>query len=935
MSITPEMDFLTKLRRDEFSRASAGRQIVSGLKVMLRTSDNGVNVTTVDLSLKPVSVDPYSYSGALGRFLKAYQRISDSLSDSFSWGGEHSTDSVRVQDFPYLAPLIADCQPWLVDKMGKSIEVDNEACNVDYLVSDPLLNDTNKNYRGKLLAKGEEIIAMLSDTYTLTSKGIRRVVSVGDRFAYLTVFNTEISPSLLDAFFSVFYSTAENITVHFGSRKTRFGKHSTPLVSTLIFEKIDGDNSLHLRVSQTVGTLSPDMTESFQLSKYAAVSDVDIEVRDIEGAPLEESVESIRKDIVRNSPSRTATKDIWQDGNLFVIPPEVASPFLYNVLPSLLTKCRLIGTEKLKSYNITAAQPKLSVKLSSGIDFLEGSAKVEIGSQTFSINDILAQYGHNKYVTLSDGSRALLDEGYIKRLQRIFRRGKGKSDKIKVSFFDLPEVMQMLEAKQTETKAFDVWRKFYDNFNSISTSKVSTPGLKAKLRGYQSEGLKWINYMYKTWMGGCLADDMGLGKTVQTIAMLCHCLPKATAPCLIVMPRSLLFNWEEEFKKFAPKIKIATYYGTSRDLDKALEAQVVMTSYAVARNDVEQLSKVEFEYIILDESQNIKNVDAMVTKSIWLLNGKHRLAISGTPIENNLTELYSLYHFLNPAMFGSLKDFTDKYVNPIQRDGDEETASALRRKIFPFMLRRLKKDVLTDLPERTEQTLTVEMSPAQAKLYEQRRAYYACEISDTLQNGGVEKARFELLRALSELRQIASIPEEKSDGIIPSPKIDLLVDNISQATENGHKVVVFFNFLAGIELTGEKLTKAGIGYDVMTGATSDRRRVVENFQNNPDCQVLLMTVKTGGVGLNLVCADTVFVVEPWWNKAAEDQAINRLHRIGQKNAVNCYYMITSNTIEEKIRQLQEQKSALVDAVISSDSTGAKALSPEDISYLLS
>lgn len=354
----------------------------------------------------------------------------------------------------------------------------------------------------------------------------------------------------------------------------------------------------------------------------------------------------------------------------------------------------------------------------------------------------------------------------------------------------------------------------------------------------------------------------------------------------------------------------------------------------MARNDIEQLMNHEFDYVILDESQNIKNVDAQMTKAVWLLKARHRLAISGTPIENNLTELYSLFHFLNPAMFGSMKDFNDRYAAPIQKDGDADAATALRTKIYPFMLRRLKKDVIVDLPERTEQTLMVEMSERQAALYEERRRYFAGEVEAAFRSRGAEKARFELLRALGELRQIASVPEEKTDGAIASPKIELLVANVLQAVENGHKVVVFYNFLAGIELTGQQLDKAGVGYDVMTGATQNRRRVVENFSDNPDCKVLLMTVKTGGVGLNLVCADTVFIAEPWWNKAAEDQAINRLHRIGQKNAVNCYYMITANTIEEKIRQLQEQKSALVDAVISSDASG-KTLTPQDIEYLLS
>ncbi|MBQ8520082.1 MAG: DEAD/DEAH box helicase, partial [Bacteroides sp.] len=435
--------------------------------------------------------------------------------------------------------------------------------------------------------------------------------------------------------------------------------------------------------------------------------------------------------------------------------------------------------------------------------------------------------------------------------------------------------------------------------------------------------------------GGCLADYMGLGKTLQTIAMLARIYPKTKMPTLIVMPRSLLFNWQNEIQRFAPQLTTYTYYGVQRDMKQALESQLILTTYAVLRNDVETFCKQSFHYVILDESQNIKNLSSQTTQAVMLLHAKHRLALSGTPIENNLTELYSLFRFLNPAMFGSIEDFNTHYTYPIQRDNDKEAMQALRRKIFPFMLRRLKKDVLKELPDRIEQTLFVEMEKNHADFYEERRKFYYQHVKQTISSEGIQKSQFVMFQALNELRRIASVPESMSNGDITSPKMNTLIDMLTDAVSNGHKVVVFFNYIAGIELVSEKLDEAGIDFACMTGSTHDRKGVVERFQNDPKCKILLMTLKTGGVGLNLTAADTVFIFEPWWNKAAEEEAINRLHRFGQKAKVLCYSLITQNTIEEKIRLLQQQKAELFAGLIGNDASSTKQLTEEDIQFILS
>ena len=403
------------------------------------------------------------------------------------------------------------------------------------------------------------------------------------------------------------------------------------------------------------------------------------------------------------------------------------------------------------------------------------------------------------------------------------------------------------------------------------------------------------------------------------------------------MPRSLLFNWEQELARFAPQLSVATYYGPDRDLAKSLDSQVVLTTYAVARNDIEQLKDIKFECAILDESQNIKNVASQTAQAVMLLDARHRFALSGTPMENNLTEHYSLFRFLNPTMFGTLENFNATYTYPIQKNGDSEALQSLRRRIYPFLLRRVKKEVLTELPDRIEQTIYVEMSESQKKLYESRRLAFRQEIESTIRSQGVAKAQFVMFQALNELRRIASVPESMSDGRVASPKIDELMDSLASAVGNGHKCVVFFNYIAGLEIVGQRLGQLGIDFESMTGSTpaAQRKKIVGRFQSDPKCMVLLMTLKVGGVGLNLTAADTVYIFEPWWNKAAEEQAVNRLHRIGQKATVNAFSIITVGTIEEKIQQLQQQKTELFNQLISSDTASTKSLTEEDIDFILS
>ena len=777
-----------------------------------------------------------------------------------------------------------------------------------------------------------QMFQLLSDVFALVGDTICPIASLGENYLRIGFFQEPFPQTLLEQYLSVFYSYIDNVDLDYEDYQLIRSEQTVTTVPTIIIEKVDADMALYLRLTHTLPGTDADFAERFDLTCLCTLTmEHQVLLRRIVHTDEAQDEAELRKTIIAYAPTKTAAKDVWDDGGEFIIPQDVAGPFLLQALPQLVRRYQLLGAERLKDYKVKPIAPKMNLKLSSGIDFLEGSATIDIEGQEMSLRSFLQQYNKQKYVTLSDGQRGLVDEQYVKRLERIFRKVE-KGDKVKVSFFDLPEIESLL-AEKLEGKTFEHYRGFYEGFNQLASKRLSTTGVNAKLRNYQKEGVKWINYLYDNNFGGCLADDMGLGKTLQTITMLTKVYPKEKKSSLIVMPRSLLFNWQDELKKFAPQLTHYTYYGQQRDLKEAMKQQLILTTYALVRNDIEQFREQEFHYIILDESQNIKNLQSQTTQAVLLLNGRHRLALSGTPIENNLTELYSLYRFLNPAMLGTLDDFNRQYASPIQHDADKEATESLRRKIFPFMLRRLKKDVLKELPDRTEQTLYVEMEPSHAQFYEERRQYYQQAIQQSIKSQGIEKSQMMMFQALSELRRIASVPESLSDGAIASPKIPLLCEQVEEAVAGGHKVVIFFNFIAGIELVGERLTELGIDYTTMTGSTRDRRAVVERFQNDPNCRALLMTLKTGGVGLNLTVADTVYIFEPWWNKAAEEQAINRLHRIGQKAKVLSFALITRDTIEEKIRLLQQQKQDLADSLITGDAAITKRLTEEDIKYI--
>jgi len=905
-----------------------------------RLDDGSFIVSAADESghKLPAPPDYHNFTGAVSTVLRTLERIAADSFASVGWGDVPEA-AVRLADHPELAGMLA-VAGHVIDSKGSPVNFSDMPGRLAYCLNRDENRPDTLVPRLELEVGGEKTQgtpSMLTDSYVMMGTTVYAVPSVGDNYSLLPPFLESFDTHDAELALSMFMSCFTGIEVAVEGLKTVVSTIPECFQPTIVFERIDSEKALYLRVAAT----NPRLSEGSLRLGLTMIARIDDERKVLEAHPLapldlEPFIDDIRTVVKKSLPSRKDWGGIYDDGEgLFILPSEVAPSFLFKGLPGLLGRYRILGADKLREYNVRTVKPKLNVSLSSGIDFLEGSADVTVGEERMSLADFIKRYSSNSYVTLSDGTQAIIDSDYMRRLKRIYSHNaaKGKKGEFKISFFDLPEVEAMLD-EQLTGEAVGRSRALYEGFARLPGQKLEVDGLNATLRPYQTEGVKWINYLYENNLGGCLADDMGLGKTIQTIAMLLKIYPQADKPTLIVMPRSLLFNWERELDRFAPSLTHTTYYGTDRSLEEALKSQVILTTYALVRNDIEALSKIEFEYVVLDESQNIKNTGAQVSRAVWLLRGTHRLAISGTPIENNLTELYSLFRFLNPTMFGPLDDFNELYTVPIQHHGDELASADLRRKVFPFILRRVKQDVLPDLPDLVEQTLDVEMEPAHAAFYERRRAEYYERVHSSIASEGLARSQFVMLQALTELRRIVSVPESLSDGHVRSSKMPLLVEQLADLAANGHKTVVFFNFIAGIELAGEELERLGIGYATMTGATTARKQVIDRFVSDPECRVLLMTLKTGGVGLNLTVADTVVIFEPWWNRAAELQAINRLHRIGQKAKVMSYSMITHGTIEEKIRELQEKKSLLVDEIISTDAGAFKHLTEEDVDFIL-
>lgn len=470
------------------------------------------------------------------------------------------------------------------------------------------------------------------------------------------------------------------------------------------------------------------------------------------------------------------------------------------------------------------------------------------------------------------------------------------------------------------------------------------------LRPYQRAGYDWMNFLRQYRFGGCLADDMGLGKTVMTLALLQGRKETALAdhadaggdqperrPSLLVMPTSLLYNWELEARKFTPGLRVMVYTGTYRDKNTAQfdDYDLILTSYGIVRIDIDLLSDYRFDYVILDESQAIKNPSSHITKAVMQLNTANRLILTGTPLENSTLDLWSQMSFINPGLLGSQSFFRNEFQVPIEKRHDEGKTGRLYGLIKPFMLRRNKSQVATDLPEKVESVLYCEMSADQAKQYEEAKSYYRNLILERIEEEGMARSQMVVLQGLTKLRQIANHPRlVDADYEGDSGKLDDVLMRLETAMTEHHKVLVFSQFIKHLNVVRQYLKEKNINYAYLDGSTVDRQGQVELFQTNESVKLFLISLKAGGLGHNLTAADYVFILDPWWNPAIEAQAVDRAHRIGQQKTVFTYKFIAKNTVEEKILSLQRAKQQLAGSLITTEETFMKSLTKEDIMVLL-
>jgi SNF2 family DNA or RNA helicase len=899
----------------------------SSIKYLIDFDEIGSFIAVCDNKLKPIKdMDYRVYTGIDREILKQIELSTQEDFFNISW--EDKSQNIYLDKHTKIIELLQQSSK-IVDKQNNQILFEDGEETIK-------LNITKVKKKLDLVPQldNKSDFRFVTQNYAIVENRLKKIKNIGDNYHQLNGFNTSIEPEKLEEILTILVTHFDNIDIIYENFAVDYKAEKKLIKPAVIFEQVTQDNELILRTSATIGKLSPQFFNDFNITKIVLLNELEqsINIYECDFNDVFEIYSTIFKNLSSIKRSLKNSTFSEEDG-LFIIDENIAIEFIQNNLHTILASCELFGSDKLKAYKYNTAKPNLNVNFKNKIDYLDtGDVTLTIGADQFDILEALSLYKKHSYIPLSNGEKSIIDKGYIAKLERIFK--KESKDTVKVSFFDLPEIEELIAQK--EQKVFKNSKKFYEGFNALKSSKSRLPKLNdVKLRDYQKDGVRWLKYLYDNNFGGCLADDMGLGKTLQTITLLSSIYPKQTIPSLVIMPRSLLNNWQNELKKFNPNLSFYLYYGQERDIKNINNYQVILTTYALVRNDIEKFKDIQFDTIILDESQNIKNVESKISKAVMLLKANHKFALSGTPIENSLFELYSLFRFINNGMFKSIADFKRDFAIPIQSDGNEDIAKVLKAKITPFLLRRLKKDVLKDLPAKQEQVIYVDMDQKHKNFYEQKKSYYKQILDKQIEANGIANSRFVILQAFNDLRQIASAPELKTDDeTIVSSKIEAMFDMLEDIILNGHKVLIFANFLGSLDLISQKANTLGYDHLLMTGSTRNRQELVDKFQNDKNIKLFLMTLKVGGVGLNLTEADYVFIFDPWWNKAAQNQAIDRAHRMGQKNTVFSYEMITKDTIEEKILELQNQKQDMTDMIISGDEGGLKQLSKSDLDFIL-
>lgn len=541
---------------------------------------------------------------------------------------------------------------------------------------------------------------------------------------------------------------------------------------------------------------------------------------------------------------------------------------------------------------------------------------------------------------LPDGEIAIIPEKWFTQYSSLFSLADG-SKNLKLKKHHIGLINDLAEDSLANV-TLDRKLQRLNDFENINDTQMPK-NFEGDLRHYQKAGYNWFGFLREYNFGGCLADDMGLGKTIQTLAMLQKLKEEdetngTHSTSLIIMPTSLIYNWLNEAKKFTPKLKIHAHTGTFRNKEISTfdEYDLVITTYGITRVDADIISKFYFNYIILDESQSIKNPSSKSFKAVRMLKSRHKLVLSGTPVENSVADLWTQLTFLNPGLLGTQAFFNEEYVQAIEKRKDEEKAKKLQAIIKPFVLRRTKEQVAAELPPKTEQVFYCDMSEDQAAYYEKTKSAYRNDLLTSMDNGTYAKKQVQLLQGLTALRQLANHPLMiDEDYTANSGKFEDVMHTLDNVLKGGHKVLIFSQFVKHLNIFKTCFEKQDIPFAYLDGATKNRGEIVAEFQENESLKVFLISIKAGGVGLNLTQADYVFILDPWWNPAVEQQVIDRTHRIGQDKKVFIYKFISKDTVEEKILALQRRKKSLVSSLITTEESFFKSLSKEDIRELLS
>ncbi len=618
-------------------------------------------------------------------------------------------------------------------------------------------------------------------------------------------------------------------------------------------------------------------------------------------------------------------------------------------LPQVVRELTAEGWHVEAHGKIYRSPGRFELGVSSGVDWFELHGTLEFGDTVAHLPELLAAVKRGEgAVRLGDGSFGLLPERWLERYGLLAGLGTAHEDHVRF-MRSQAGLLDVLLAAQPAVERDAVFSRACEELQGFSGIEPADPphGFRGELRPYQKDGLGWMGFLRRFGFGGCLADDMGLGKTVQVLALLearrelRHARKRGTTdrfgPSLVVVPKSLIFNWMAETERFAPRLRLLDHTGPERSRGhRHFERyDLILTTYGTLRRDAADFKDVRFDYVILDEAQAIKNADSASAKAARLLEADHRLALSGTPVQNHLGELWSLMEFLNPGLLGTASVF--RLTQGAGRDPDESTRKLLAQALRPFLLRRTKEQVIRDLPPKVEQTLYCELESRQRRLYGELRDHYRGTLLKRIEREGLARSKIQILEALLRLRQAALHPgliDERRSGE-PAAKLETLLPRLEETLAEGHKVLVFSQFTSMLEILRGHLDRDSVRYEYLDGRTRDREGPVTRFQTEADCKLFLISLKAGGLGLNLTAAQYVFLLDPWWNPAIEAQAIDRAHRIGQVNRVFAYRLIARNTIEEKVLELQSRKRDLAEAIIGADQGLIRDLRREDLEQLLS